>query len=87
MKSYMNGKKAGMLTLAFLIIAGQSSCGTDKVQQTEEKVQEAAEAPAEEQEETQPEITPGEMQGLSREQRNRKFRTTGRSGSSSGAAA
>ena len=59
----MNGKKAGMLTLAFLIIAGQSSCGTDKVQQTEEKVQEAAEAPAEEQEETQPEITPGEMQG------------------------
>lgn len=73
MKKLHEWKKAGMLTLAFLIIAGQSSCGTDKVQQTEEKVQEAAEAPAEEQEETQPEITPGEMQGLSREQRNRKI--------------
>lgn len=59
----MNAKKAGLLALAFLVISAQSSCGTDKAQQTEEEVQEVAEAPAEEQEETQPEITPGEMQG------------------------
>ena len=63
MKSYMNAKKAGLLALAFLVISAQYSCGTDKAQQTEEEVQEVAEAPAEEQEETQPEITPGEMQG------------------------
>ena len=59
----MNAQKAGLLALAFLVISAQSSCGTDKAQQTEEEVQEVAEAPAEEQEETQPEITPGEMQG------------------------
>ncbi len=80
-------KKAGMLTLAFLIIAGQSSCGTDKVQQTEEKVQEAAEAPAEEQEETQPEITREKCRASAGSRGTGKFRTTGRSGSSSGAAA
>lgn len=60
----MNGKKAGLLTLAFLMIAAQSSCGTDKGNQTEEEVRETAEIPVEEeQKETQTEITPGEMQG------------------------